>query len=564
MLACTALVGCTNEDVVNEQENELKGNSYLSVNLSMGNPTSRATQAEKFDNGTADEAKVLDKNVIFLFYDAGGNYVTEGSIQYYTNSALTPANGAELDWTENTDGENIERTDDPVIVLGPTKVAPAKVIAILNNNDLATKCKGQHMSVTQDLITNTTDFKTDAGFVMSNSTYVKGGSVVYAADIAPGQICETAADAISNPVNIYVERVAAKVSMKYADGVGTNNEFVLKSKAADGKYMVDNKAATLKVKLAGWTVNATNTTSSLVKNIKNQDYFNSWNSETNYRSYWAEDANYSGVTKVAEDATPEPWEHTGNSFTDLEYKYWANADYKNAAFHNVVFYLNENTTDNPIIRPNDKTNATTILVVGHIFVNDGNTGTTLFTYKGGYYTEDAYKTILLDALSEFKVTVEGSDPRPLNATDFVWKTKKEGQTNDYYNCQKVDYQTIVLTPALASNVVLADSKTITDIHRVLAGFETKLYDGGCCYYQIPIKHIFDNDDSETDVCGEYGIVRNHSYQLTLTNVTNIGGAIFDPETEELDHIPGEEDDYYIAAKLNVLAWRVVENQNVEL
>ena len=566
MLACSAMVACTNDDVLENDENQVvKGNSYLSVNLSMGNPTSRATQAEVFDNGTEAEAKVLDTNVIFLFYDASGNYVTEGSIQYYNNDALTPADGDPLTWTENTaDNSNIERYDDPVIVLGPTKVAPAKVIAILNNNSLANTCKGKNMSATQDLITNTTNYITDAGYVMSNSTYVKGGAVVYASDIAPNQICETAAAAIANPVDIYVERVAAKVKMTYASGVGANNEFTLKSKAADGKYMVDNKAATLRVRLAGWTVNAINEKSSLVKNISSTNYFEDWNNAGNYRSYWAEDANYSGVEKVAEDATPEPWEHTGKSFTGLKYKFWKDADYKGGAFNNEVFYLNENTMDVPVIRPNDKTNATTLLVVGHILVNEGTTGTTLFTYKGGYYTENAYKQILLGALNEFKVNVEGGEPRPLTADDFVWKIKKDNQTAEYYNCKKVDYQTIVLTPQFAGDITLAGDKTIDDIHTVLAGFETKLYDGGRCYYQIPIKHIFDNDNKDTDVCGEYGIVRNHSYQLTLTNVTNIGGAIFDPETEELDHIPGEEDDYYIAARLNVLAWRVVENQNVEL
>ena len=577
MLACSAMVACTNDDVLeNPNENPaLKGNSYLSVNLSMGNPTSRATQDEAFDNGTTEEAEVLDKNVVFLFYDASGDYVTEGSIQYYdtTNGLTAPTDqGTKLVWKEQTDG-SVERIADPVIVLGPTKVAPAKVIAILNNNSLANTCITNKMSMsdTYDIVKNATNYETEAGFVMSNSTYVEGGAVVYASDIAPDQICESAAAAIANPVDIYVERVAAKVQMNYATTLAENgtysNIFKLQSNAVDGKYMVDDQVATLKVKVAGWTINATNATSSLVKKISSTNYFDNWNNAGIYRSYWAEDVNYSGVTKVAEDATPEPWEHTGKSFEGLTYQTWADADLagKHQTWNGRVFYLNENTMDVPVIRPNDKTNATTLLVVGHILVNEGNNGTTLFTYKGGYYTEAKYKEILMGALSGFKKNDAEGKPVPLTADDFVWKEiKKEGQTTAYYKCKKVDYQTVVLTPTFADGVTLADDKEIKDIHTVLAGFETKLYDGGCCYYQIPIKHIFADADNNTDVCGEYGIVRNHSYQLTLNNITNIGGAIFDPENELLDHIPGEEDDYYIAAKLNVLAWRVVANQNVEL
>ena len=568
MLACSAMVACTNEDSLENEENSaLKGNSYLSVNLSMGNPTSRATQNESFDNGTADEAAVLDKNVVFLFYDANGNYVTEGAIQYYdsTNGLSSPTSeGTNLVWNVQTDGSNVERKANPVIVLGPTKTVPAKVIAVLNDNELAAKCKGQNMSATLALTGNTTNYLTEAGYVMSNSAYVKDNNVVYATDIAPEQICESAADAIANPVDIYVERVAAKVQMSYASGL--TNVFTLQSNAAGGKYMVDDQVATLKVKVDGWKINAINETSSLIKNITNVSYFDGWNKTDYFRSYWAEDVNYSGVTKVAENATPEPWEHTGKSFEGLKYLTWAEADCagNNQTFNGVVSYLNENTTNEPVVRPNDKTNTTTLLVVGYILVNDESTGKTLFTYKGGYYTEAKYKSILMGALSEFKKTVDGESVA-LTAEDFVWtEVKKEGQTSQYYKCKKVDYQTVVLTPDLADNVVLANDKEIKDIHTVLAGFETKLYDGGRCYYQIPIKHIFDNENNDIDVCGEYGIVRNHSYNLTLNNITNIGGAIFDPENEVLDHIPGEEDDYYIAATLNVLAWRVVTNQGVEL
>ena len=579
MLACSAMVACTNDDVLENNENPLvnKGNSYLSVNLSMGNPVSRAaeTQGEDFDNGTKEEAAVKDNNVIFLFYDADGNYVTEGTIQYYSDGNTTPAAGSDLVWNVKSDGTNIERTYDPVIVLGPTKVAPAKVIAILNNNALANICKEKKLSATQDLVTNTTNYRTEAGFVMSNSTYVKDNKVVYAADIAPEQICESAADAIANPVDIYVERVAAKITWKFADkveGQKEKNMFLMHSGTATGDYMVNGNLTQLRVEIVGVKANAYNETSSLVKKINTGSYFTGWNNAGNFRSYWAEDKNYNGVVEAN---LTEPWEYTGDSFTSLKYLTFDGNENKDQNYGDeaaLTFYVNENTMTEPKVAANDKTNATTILVLGRIYVGkDASTAnTTLFTYKGGYYTEDKYLDIVAGSLTDFATDAEGKTP--LTAADFTWK-----DTNGKYSYNKVDYQTVALKP-----VTLVEGKTIYKKTTTVEGeettttwtaatladvqnacsLETKLYLNGMCYYQIPIKHIY-NDDTDADALGEYGIVRNHSYQLTLTKLTNIGGAVID-EKEELDHIPGQDKDYYIAATLNVLAWRVVANQNVEL
>ena len=588
MLACTALVGCTNEDVANnENENLLvnKGNSYLSVNLSMGNPSSsRGTQGEAFDNGTDDEAAVNDNNVVFLFYDATGNYVTDGTIQYYANDELIPTdsdNPKDLIWNKNDNGNNIERFYNPVIVLGPTKVAPAKVIAILNDNNLADKCKGNNMSKTQDLVTNTTNFRTDAGFVMSNSTYVKDSKVVYAADIAPEQICESADEAIANPVDIYVERVAAKITWKFAEnnliGHVEKNMFKMNSGTATGEYMVNGAATELRVEIFGVKVNAFNETSSLVKNINSAEYFTNWNSGSNFRSYWAVDKNYSGViqpVEVAEDY--EPWEYTGGSFDGLKYLTFegnAQKDVNYGATEALTFYVNENTMDEPMVAPNDKTNATTILVLGKIYVGkSANTADeTLFTYKGGYYTQDKYLDIVVSGLTGFATGSE-EEKTALTAADFTWK-----DADGKYKYEKVDYQTVILQPiAVAEGKKIYKGTTteaedgtetttwaeasIADVQNACS-LETKLYLNGMCYYQIPIKHIFDNE-SENNALGEYGIVRNHSYQLTLTKLNSIGGAVIN-EKEELDHIPGKDKDYYIAAKLNVLAWRTVTNQDVE-
>ena len=60
--------------------------------------------------------------------------------------------------------------------------------------------------------------------------------------------------------------------------------------------------------------------------------------------------------------------------------------------------------------------------------------------------------------------------------------------------------------------------------------------------------------------GEYGVVRNHLYALTVTGIDGIGIGIRDPEDPII--VPVEEQTYYVYTQLNVLAWRLEKNNVV--
>ena len=88
MLACTALVGCTNEDVVNnEQENQNGSNAYMAVRLVMADSyNSRAAEDGGYNEGLGAEGEPSEQKIdgtksIFLFYD--GFCVI---MNYYTKS----------------------------------------------------------------------------------------------------------------------------------------------------------------------------------------------------------------------------------------------------------------------------------------------------------------------------------------------------------------------------------------------------------------------------------------------------------------------------------------------
>ena len=91
------------------------------------------------------------------------------------------------------------------------------------------------------------------------------------------------------------------------------------------------------------------------------------------------------------------------------------------------------------------------------------------------------------------------------------------------------------------------------------------YNTGHAFFNIPVRHLrpgalFGTYDAVQ--VGQYGIVRNHSYNVVVSKIEGLGTGI-----ENLDHplVPDKKiKDYYIGYKVNVLNWRVVPTQNVDL
>ena len=94
MLACTALVGCSNEEDLLNGEQGVAGKAekaYLAVDLNYAGIDSRATEGEEeaetptFAAGSAAENDVYD--ITFFFFDASDNaYAVEGTNNYLVKS----------------------------------------------------------------------------------------------------------------------------------------------------------------------------------------------------------------------------------------------------------------------------------------------------------------------------------------------------------------------------------------------------------------------------------------------------------------------------------------------
>ncbi|MDE6714868.1 MAG: Mfa1 fimbrilin C-terminal domain-containing protein, partial [Muribaculaceae bacterium] len=104
-----------------------------------------------------------------------------------------------------------------------------------------------------------------------------------------------------------------------------------------------------------------------------------------------------------------------------------------------------------------------------------------------------------------------------------------------------------------------------EVNSYLPAKQTWAYKDGMMYYNIPIRHLrplpADNASDKSILSGMYGVVRNHWYQVTIGNVTNLGHAVYRPS----EHIipPSDATRYMIGSKINILSWRMV-SQTAEL
>lgn len=130
--------------------------------------------------------------------------------------------------------------------------------------------------------------------------------------------------------------------------------------------------------------------------------------------------------------------------------------------------------------------------------------------------------------------------------------------------------------------ITADNINKVNSDLLAAGYATK-YGKGLAYFNIPIEHLgiytnIDGANTGTYVtgaknadgtydfskcpAGSFGVVRNHAYTINVTGVSGLATALRDENQPIVP--PVDEVTYYISAKLNILSWRIVPAQEVEL
>lgn len=555
-------VACSKENVTPDQGGS-DANQYMAVHIAM--PAGTSTKATgDYRDGSEAESTVNVNNSIFLFYDAYGNYLTAGTISATDGSV--DANG-NLQLTTNP-SNYVEKDSKAVIVLGPTRIRPAFVLAVLNY-DKCNTLKNLSLADVHAHVDNNA-ISTEAGkFTMTNSVYVDGKNVVNATPISASSVKETKEDALKSPVQIYVEREAVKVNMKGKDGLNKTAEGKIYFETANAEYVLDGVKVAARIVVDGWAVNAFNTTSYLVKNVPASwiatNPFANWYDEAAKRTFWAQDPNYSGSEDYifGRDPKDEP-----GTYKNVQYLSWKEATLNDV---NSYSYMYENTADKASAKVNggELANVPTILIAAHVEMAQAGAAwknPDLYKFGGLFYTNTSLTNYAAEQILKNKIhweytTTEGTKTasvRPVQINiDFV------ANTVDNSGSVKVKVAGVTAPAAdaqlkKADNTVIESANWATAVEEILngeTGFnvaknELVCYKEGKCYYQVPIKH----NQAVDDVA--YGTVRNHIYELTLSKIAKLGNPVFNAD-EKLVLISGEEKNYYVSAELKILKWRVV-------
>lgn len=558
-------VACSKENVTSNQGGS-DANQYMAVDIAMSVGSSTKAPSD-YRDGSEAESTVNVKNSIFLFYDAYGNFLTSGVISATEGSVDENGN---LKLTTNNQSGYVEKESKAVIVLGPTRLRPALVLAVLNYDN----CDALRNLSLADAHTQVDkrEISTEAGkFTMTNSVYVDGKNIVNATPIAASSVKEIKEEALKTPVQIYVEREVAKVNMKAKDGLKQTAEGKICFETPNAESVLDGVKVSARIVVDGWAANAFNTTSYLVKDVPTSwlvtNPFANWFDEAAKRTFWAQDPNYSGSEEYVFGRTPE--EEPG-TYKNVKYLSWNDATQNKVDSYN---YMYENTTDKASARVNggELANVPTILIAAH--VETAKTGAAwerqdIYKFGGLFYTDASLRNYAAEQILKGKLyweytTAEGSktasvEPKQIDATFVANVADNSGSVK--VKVAKItapaEGAKLMKEGEPASEIESANwAKTVEDILNGENGFniakkELVCFKNGMCYYQVPIKH----NQAAEDVA--YGTVRNHIYELTLSKIAKIGNPVFNPE-EKLVLIPGEEKNYYVSAELKVLKWRVI-------
>lgn len=173
-------------------------------------------------------------------------------------------------------------------------------------------------------------------------------------------------------------------------------------------------------------------------------------------------------------------------------------------------------------------------------------GGTITTYFDDFTIEHPRKDITGDYIPSRYVTLK----------------LKDGFTHEYFY-QDANAQYL---PVTESNLKAVNKLLYENMIGMLGGIEE--YHNGYAYFEIPIRHLWGRDNKsigEKDFeaqLGQYGIVRNHCYNVFVEGIQGIGIGISDPDAPIIPNL--ENDKYFVKTEIRVQRWRVAPNQNVIL
>lgn len=573
VLAGLMLGSCSSSDDIagTSEKFSADGKGYVNITLNLPTQpqsTSRAAN-DQFEHGVADEYKVNDATLILF---AGANEATANFKAAYTLSG----------WKTEAQTEQISTKLTKVQQINAIAAEPSDKIyafVVLNNNHALKVTAANGLQVGASTTDFTGTFETLSKKVM-NPTLTKGNLMMSNAVIVSksgkddfssvnattltnvtDNIYATESEATTHSAaDIYVERLAAKVTLANATGTSSNTVSVGTATAKTFSYSLE-----------GWRLANVNTSSYLTRQYDNTwngylsdvaDFGGSVSSEytankyrfagineiatgKGYRTYWGKDANY--------DVVP--------AFTD------GNAEPTLAGGADTYCY--ENTFN--VVHQNVK--ETTCAIVKMKITPNGYSDGTFFTIddnKGVVYPiaevkKEIGKRFLAEMGASIGTTYYPSTTGTIKVSDVQFDDK----------AGVVEIKKIILTDGTTPKEVL---DTDLAAFKALKAIKVNEFKDGYAYYTILIKHFGDEltpwnpatkatesypgTDSEQNWLGRYGVLRNNWYKLEVTGVAAIGASTPGELNVNNDNTPDDNLKRYISCKINALSWAVRTQKTV--
>lgn len=538
---------------------------YLAVNIVNVGATP-TTRVAGYENGTTEESTIT--KVRFYFFNGDGSpYLIKNpgmGVEGGENKNWLEASPADDSSTSGTPSQTEEKITQTVLVInGVQSAAPAAIVAVVNPGtvDAETLKNGKTMRLSElrysavgsNFYKKNPSTGAVSEFVMSNSVYVNAGEDVCASLIA-GHVTTSAETAKAKPVDLYVERVVAKVTADVDNnafelGNGTNwDADKYGTKTAVGKSGDYDVYAVIE----GWGLASENGKAEVEKQV-NKTWtdgnlgFSPWTTADYHRCFWEK--------SVAIDLGPGANQPVNPTFNQL-----------NAKMHDVLYTL-PNTPESKVTDLKNN-NLTKFAVAATLKYKDASNNwhyAEICRYNGvSILGIDNLKRQVALTFSQYYTSTDGTTYTQLSKDDIDFKDP-DASTQQY-----------LVTPTLADDAAgtkkyytkttTGTTPTFREVNKadVLAAIEAdkaEIRRDGRAYYYVPIKHL-GSTDANADAIAEYGIVRNHFYKITLSGITGFGTPVYDPGKVVKPAVPTYQDTY-LAARVQVLQWRVV-NQNASL
>ena len=546
--------------------------SYIAINLnSVGNaPTSRASYDQ--GSGTYDDGENKENNITtvrFYFYNADG---TSYTLQSAGENGEKPSKNY-IDYNVEKGGENhdntVSGTTSAVLVLnGESNVAPAAMLTVVNpgvNPEMLGQTTADRWSTMRTEMKGQKFNDATNGFMMSNSTYEDGGKDLCTTQLT-GKTFSSAADAKNSPVDVFVERVNAKVKTTVGganfekvttdvdlDGVNFNGKYKttvpvgeLATIQSDGS----TKKTSVYAYIDAWGLGDEDGQAMLYKQIDVQNWTdatlgflanNPWSVAAYHRCFWGKSVAFGGTS------TNSPVNHP---YKDIQAKL-GTALY---TLPNTPTSYGEEYTD-PM-----KSKFTKIMVAARLAYTDeaGKVHSAeICTYKGQKFLgKDNVKKVIARELRTYYKKITSDTYKQIEASDIDFSSKVTSSSElKLQNYQVVADLKSGLTELFLKKGGNFESVDVAKVRAEMQQAPVDISNGGRTYYYTPIKHL-----GKKDYPAEYGVVRNHSYQVEISSIKGFGTPVYNPDSEIITPVLPSDDLTYLAAKISVLSWRVVSKK----